>query len=224
LPRQTRWIIGLDLGTAVDFTALSVIESVKGKLDWNTLEDRHSGCGIIPQKDAHRLYVKHLERYPLGLSYPQIIDRVLELLSRPPLGGDDLAKPADLVIDDTGAGRPVSDLLVDRGLRPIRVTITAGLKAEPKHGDRWHVPKELLISGLDAELHEGSLVIAAALAESHALKNELIDFRRTVSQAGRATYTARGGQHDDLVLSVACAVWWAKRPPAPAASFGTYGL
>jgi hypothetical protein len=30
-----------------------------------------------------------------------------------------------------------------------------------------------------------------------------------VSQAGRATYSARVGKHDDLVLAVALCTWWA---------------
>jgi hypothetical protein len=41
------------------------------------------------------------------------------------------------------------------------------------------------------------------------LHEELKDFRRHVTTAGRATYQARTGRHDDLVLAVAIALWWA---------------
>ena len=37
------------------------------------------------------------------------------------------------------------------------------------------------------------------------MKDELLDFRRKLSDAGRATYAARTGKHDDLVLAVAIA-------------------
>ena len=212
LPRRRKWIVGVDLGTAVDYTAVSILEDVHGVLDWNTPEERHTNTGLVPQKPEHRGYVRHLQRYELGLSYPQIIDRVIELLSRPPLCGDGDNPAAELVVDDSGVGRPVSDMLVDRGLKPVRVTIVGGMKAEPKFGNRWHVPKELLITGLDAALHAGTLIIAKELTESHALKNELVDFRRTVSGAGRASFSARSGQHDDLILSVAISNWWARKP------------
>jgi hypothetical protein len=55
----------------------------------------------------------------------------------------------------------------------------------------------------------GELRFAAELGEAHALAEELKDFRRHVTNAGRATYQARTGKHDDLVLAVAIALWWA---------------
>jgi hypothetical protein len=71
------------------------------------------------------------------------------------------------------------------------------------------VGKPLLISGVDARLHSGELRFAADLTEAHALADELKDFRRHLTSAGRATYQARTGKHDDLVLAVAIALWWA---------------
>jgi hypothetical protein len=64
-------------------------------------------------------------------------------------------------------------------------------------------------------LHTGTLRFAAALSEAAAAKDELKDFRRKLSDAGRATYAARTGAHDDLVLAVAIACWWISRPPPP---------
>jgi hypothetical protein len=52
---------------------------------------------------------------------------------------------------------------------------------------------------------DGELRFAAELGEAHALHEELRDFRRHVTSAGRATYQARTGKHDDLVLAVAMA-------------------
>jgi hypothetical protein len=47
-------------------------------------------------------------------------------------------------------------------------------------------------------LHTGELKIAAALSDAGALQEELKDFQRKVSEAGRATYNARTGAHDEL--------------------------
>ena len=93
----------------------------------------------------------------------------------------------------------------------MRIVIAAGLEAI-RHGHRkWSVPKTELISNLDALLHTGMLKIASALREAPALAEELKDFRRHVSDAGRNTYGARVGAHDDLVLSLALAAWWLRR-------------
>ena len=51
-----------------------------------------------------------------------------------------------------------------------------------------------MITKLDALLNDGALKFAAALTESGALKNELVDFRRTVGAAGRSTWSARTGR------------------------------
>jgi hypothetical protein len=218
-----RWIMSADLAQSQDYTALCVMENVHGILDFNTDEERHCGIMRIPHKKSQELYVKHLERLPLGLPYPQINDRIAAIYDRPPLCGYPPDMPrADLVVDDTGVGRAVSDMLVERGLKPRRVTITAGLDLERCVGtNRWHVSKDKLITRLDALLNDKRIKFAAELTESSALKNELIDFRRTVSGA-RATYAARTGQHDDLVLAVAIAAWWATRPATPTAQFSTY--
>ena len=138
-------------------------------------------------------------------------------LGRPPLRGN-----YELVIDETGVGRPVGDLFDDAGMQPTRVTITAGENQSGfTSGRRWHVAKSLLISNLDARLHTGELCFAASLTEAGALHEELKDFRRKVSAAGRYSFEARVGKHDDLVLAVAIGLWAFVGRPKPAyASFG----
>src|SRR3954454_24892835 len=137
------------------------------------------------------------------MSYPAQVQHVANVLARPPLTA------ATLIVDDTGVGRPVSELMLQAGLRPKRLTITAGLETSEHNGNSWHVPKSLLISGLDARLHTGELKIAAALSDAGALQEELKDFQRKVSDAGRSSWSARTGAHDDLLLAVAIALWWA---------------
>ena len=128
------------------------------------------------------------------------------------------------MIDETGVGRPVGDLFDNTGMCPTRVTITAGDKQTCAGKRRWHVAKSLLISGLDARLHTGELRIAADLTEAGTLAEELKDFRRKISAAGRYTFEARVGKHDDLVLAVAIGLWAIVGRPKPGiAAFGTYG-
>lgn len=223
LPRKVRYVVGCDLGQSSDPTAICVLEHQQGVHDYNSEFERHTGLGEKPQVPAERIHCRHLERLPLGMSYPAVVQHIKELMARPPLNGHDQVKPAELVVDDSGVGRPVSDLLVDAGLKPIRVTITGGGDVTAISNSRFHVAKTVLISTVDAVLHTGALRFAASLSDADAMRDELKDFRRKLSDGGRATYAARTGAHDDLVLAVAIGCWWISRPPPGRTIITTWG-
>src|SRR4051794_22559264 len=103
--RRTDYVVGLDLGQSVDPTALAVLEHQTGVLDFNSPWERHTGLGELPQKKHEQVHVRHLERLPLGMSYPSIVQHVKMVMARPPLNGDTKTPPAKLVIDSTGVGR-----------------------------------------------------------------------------------------------------------------------
>ena len=93
-----------------------------------------------------------------------------------------------------------------------RVTITAGTEETSASGfNRWHVAKQILISRLDAVLHTGDLRIAKELRESGPLAEELKNFQRSVSAAGRASYEARVGMHAGVGLTHRRDEIWALR-------------
>jgi hypothetical protein len=98
------------------------------------------------------------------------------------------------------------------GMYPTRITSTAGL-IPTNHGRSLHVPKGLLISNVEARLQAGELRFAEEANDAAALKDELKDFKRKISEAGRTTYPARVGAHDDLVPCVAIALWKATQGP-----------
>jgi hypothetical protein len=224
LPRSSQFVIACDLGQAMDHTAVAILEKKIGVIDMRSEFDRHCNIAGPPQKRAERIDVRDLHRLPLGTSYPNVITHVCELLARvQSLCGDDKRNPVELVIDETGPGKPVGDIFVASGLKEIvRVTITAGNEVSNQGGNRWNVAKKILISRLDALLHTGELKFAAKLAEAEAMKNELLDFRRKLTDSGAPTYGARSGRHDDLVLAVAIGVWAFTRPRNMPAQFTTY--
>jgi hypothetical protein len=143
--------------------------------------------------------VGHLERVPLGTPYPAIVAHVGRLLGKLP------GRP-ELAIDLTGVGRPVFDMFVYSGISPVGVQITAGA-VETRDGVICNVPKLILVSRLQALLHEGRLKIHKELAEAETLVRELQDFRVEFTAAGHLTFNARSGKHDDLVLALAIATW-----------------
>lgn len=204
-----QFVVAVDLGQSSDPTAIAVLHHRHHR------QTRVDGC---VEEAGETFDVRYLKRLPLGLSYIEQVAEVGRLHARPPLSAG-----CELVIDETGVGRAVGDLFDAGGMKPTRITITGGDSYSCVGERRWHVPKGLLISTLDARLHTGDLRFAADLAEAGAMANELKDFRRKVSVAGRYSYEARVGQHDDLVLAVAIGLWAiVGRPKPPVASFGTY--
>jgi hypothetical protein len=58
------------------------------------------------------------------------------------------------------------------------------------------------------------LQIARGLPDATALVRELQQFQVKITAAANETFGVwRDGQHDDLVLAVALACWWAERTP-----------
>jgi hypothetical protein len=204
---RDRFIVTADLGQSIDPTAIAVLHHHVVPLDTWTEIRGANGFNILRQDRDECFDVRHLARLPLGTAYPTVVQHVADLIARPPL-----RRGCDLLIDETGVGRAVGDIFEHAGMQPQRVTITAGNEATEHEERRWHVAKGILVSSLDARLSTGELRFAASLAESAALADELKDFRRHVGAAGRATYSARAGKHDDLVLAVAIATWWASKP------------
>lgn len=192
------WYLGLDVGQSIDPSAVCALRHVVTPTDEWKPNDRNPR--IVQQQCVERFQVLHLERLPLGMPYPTQVAHVGGLLARPPLTG------ATFVLDYTGCGRPVADMFSRAGLQPVCLLITAGTEWS-RDGLTWHVPKSLLVSGLEARLHSGELEIAADLLDAPALHEELKDFSRKVSESGRVTFNARSGAHDDLVLAVAIALF-----------------
>src|SRR5262249_42130611 len=133
----TDYYVGLDLGQAADFTALAVLERPEG-----------SGEG-----SAYSL--RHLRRYPLGTPYTQVVPAVVRLVGLPPLKGQ-----VTLVVDQTGVGRAVVDLLRrEAECRLVPVTITAGQQVTVAEDGSRHVPKKELVSCLQLLLQSRRLKV-----------------------------------------------------------------
>ena len=173
--------------------------------DWHRVEVPATDCPRITPAIAELvdggdlLHLRHLERLPLGLPYPEAVEQIGALVRA-------LLGEADLVIDATGVGRPVLDMLRAAGLEPVAVTITGGRSAS-FDGGTWRVPKRMLVRALATAFEAGRLKVARSLPSAGALLAELQAFRRQISQRGHDSY-AGAGEHDDLVIATALACWW----------------
>lgn len=217
------YYVGLDFGQRKDYTAVAVVECtiwVNAKWGvgralpdgWQSPADYYPDARrLLRYYEFHRgrapskpvLQARELRRFPLGTPYPEIVDRVAGLMVRPPPGENCV-----LLIDATGVGQPVVDQFRQAGLRPLAVTITGGREVL-RDGDDLHAPKRDLIVATQVALQQDRLKIAEDAPESAVLVRELLDFKVKIAAAANDTYGAwREGQHDDLVLAVALAVWF----------------
>jgi len=230
--------LGLDLGQARDHTALTLLEESLW-LDWSWRrstsfrdEFRQSDPAVgwhapsdltVSQAellrsfnyhrgrpDAPPLALRHLDRVPLGTSYPAIVEKVVALLHTAPLDG----KPTSLVVDATGVGAPVVDLFRQANLGDhvelVPVTITGGFTVgHDLFNNSYTTPKRDLVSSVAVLLEQRRLKIAAASPEAPTLVRELQEFKRRVTPAGSDSYASwRESTHDDLVLATALACWY----------------
>lgn len=224
IERLPAYFLGLDLGQAADYSALAILER----------QPRAS------HKDAAIFHCRHLQRWPLKTSYPDIVEDVYRIATDERLfeAVRDFDRRRDregmefsetfsrhlyeptLAIDGTGVGAPVVDLFKERFKEAERNKITVKLRPvmitggdTVTHENRVHkVPKRDLIGSAQVALQTERLKISASLPEANTLTNELQNFQVKISlDTAHDSYGAwREGSHDDLVLAVCLALWIAE--------------
>ena len=189
---QRRWVwIGVDLGQRRDYTAIAVVERV-----W---EQAVAGEFLRSGVDGQWWFrVRLLERVRLGTPYPEIVKRVKEIVRHPLI-----AMGRTVVVDGTGVGAPVVDLLRQAGLgcgiNPV--IITGGGRSGLLAGGYVSVPRAELLTAVQLLVQQGRLRVAARCKEAETLRRELLGLKLAGGDSG---------VHDDLALAVALAVWKAR--------------
>ncbi|MGA7234288.1 MAG: hypothetical protein WBY44_01320 [Bryobacteraceae bacterium] len=199
--------IGVDLGQRRDFSAIAVVERLSaaaGPFD-------HIRWAEPQPAPRDEWVVRHLERMPLGTPYTAVAARIVDLARNPRL-----ASRCRLVVDATGVGMPVVDMLRASGpgcaIDPVWIT---GGHSERFDGKVWHVPKLELLARLQTLLETRRLRMMRRMREAGTLVRELSNVKSAARPSGRLKVGAEGsGEHDDLVLAVALAVWRGRMPGA----------
>jgi len=222
MPREPEYIIGVDLGKQHDFTAICVAERRAVRVDGEPNQPARFAGGV------GRYDIVHLERHR-GEPYTALPGRLRDLLgaiNRAHGGRQRGPAKTTLVVDQTGVGVAVVDVLRAAGLEPVAVTITGG-DATTRGADRsWRVPKRELVGAVQVLLQGRRLRVAAELAHAPTLVAEFQNFKAAISLTGHDSYGAgsdwREGNHDDLVLAVALAAWYGESVRVPVATVGSY--
>ncbi len=190
----SKFFVGVDLGKSQDYTAISVIEEQSPPSEYEA------------DKKQKKYQIRYLDRPPLGTSYIEVGNIIARLMNRPPLSDN-----TPLIVDATGIGSPVVDMLRELELTPIAITITGGNEVS-RGGRAYSVPKIHLITNLQILFEsDGRLKIASKLPLSSVFLNELSNYRFKITPQAHLTFDPRAdSSHDDLILSVALPLWYAQ--------------
>ena len=154
------------------------------------------------------------ERFERGTPYPTLVENVTRLFNDPKFAGQ------ALVVDGTGVGRPVVDLFrrAKIACHLVPVTITAGSPTGALNSVKvdewgyWHVQKKELVGSVQVLLGTGRLEVAPGLRQAPVLVQELKSFSYKIRESGHTSLESwRERDHDDLVLALALAAWYAGR-------------
>jgi len=188
------YFIGLDLGFSTDFSAISIIER-RYEREYEYFEEFEK-----PHFD-----LTYLERFQIP--YPEISQKIKVLFEDPRL-----RQTGELVVDATGVGLPIVQMLEGEGINPRAITIHGGEEAtETKDGFR--VPKKQIVSVLVAALQSARLKIAEKLEYASVFLEELQNFSYKIDRkTGHESYESmKEAVHDDLVIAAGIALWYAAR-------------
>jgi len=167
-----RYVIGWDIAKHEDWSVVTVF-------DCDTYQVQDNGSSLLVPN------VVHWQRFN-NLRYDIQIDRVIQVVAQ--YGGY-------VLLDSTGIGDPIYDMLRSRGVPCVPFVFTSRSKQQ-------------LIQNLQIALQTRSITYP----EIPILLQELNAFQYTVSEAGTMKYAAPEGDHDDCVISLALGAWAAMHP------------
>jgi hypothetical protein len=205
--QQQRFVtIGCDLGQRRDPTAICVTEAQLRQTGRKLVTQTHEDGSVTETPEVGVFYaVRFLERQALGTSYPDVASRLAGIVGK--LERDLLADRLSLVMDSTGVGLPVVEMVRD-ALRESRCRVTGAILTGSERMDGSVGRRELrlgklhLVSNLQALLQQGRIGLPNT-DEARQLAEELLDFELRVNEnANLISGAFRTGAHDDLVVAL----------------------
>jgi len=190
-------ITAADIGQAVDPTAIIVVERFKERPE------------EVDDRPPDEFLIRHIQRVPLGTPYTQVVEEIAHVSEVVQAAS---GRSVITVVDATGVGKPVVDMLRRRLRLPLKaITFTAA--ADEVHPDphAYRVPKRDLVMALEVALEGRRIHAAPGLGLADDLNAELRAFEVNLSARGHDRYEAAKGKHDDLVMALALAIWWGSR-------------
>jgi len=179
------YIISLDPAQLHDFSALGVLEKI--------------------DTTYRILSLKHRQHLP----YTEIVEWAKKVFLNPKFSKA-VTSPPVFVLDIGGVGMAIKDMMTAAGVATIGIQYTGG-EAVSRAGSNWHVSKSFIVGKFLAAWDEGRVLMPSSASFLGMFQGELRAFRGEMSAMGRARFEAEQGEHDDLVMCAAQAVWLGER-------------
>ena len=194
------YYLGVDFGSQQDYTAMALVRRVP------RLKEMDSRMFSKDEQPAeyHLLYLRQVE---LGTPYSEIVSLIQRILRDDWIRGD-----VTTIADATGVGLPVIQMMRERGISPlIPISIHGGVAVNSKQ-DGYSVPKRDLVVSMQMVVESRRLRVASDIQHKEQFVKELQSFTMKTSKTGVDTYEAlMERNHDDLVLAVSYALWYAEK-------------
>jgi hypothetical protein len=199
------YYIGVDVGQANDPSAIAVLEeytrprkkiAVPGTLQYE----------LEPLIEENVYRAVHMERIPLGAPYAATVERVKLIVDHVKVAWNNV-----LLVDMTGIGRAVIEMMRDISLAPIGIQITAGRQVAQNEGG-YNVPKLELVTTLQVLYQTYRIELPSSHPETKIIEDQLQNFTYSVNAGGHMSFGAEKDEvHDDLVIAMSLAAWYAEK-------------
>lgn len=203
-----RFYMGVDLGKRHDYSAITVTQRI------DRFRDKYGNVGTLYRDEEPRIIetmfrVRMMEQFK-DIPYTDVVERIGVLMSN-----NTLRHSTQLVVDATGVGEPVIDMLARTNidnvpLAPIPIVITGGTAINMNRSG-FTVPKRDIGMALLTVTESNRIKVSRSLPLAGVLKQQLEKFKIKINRRGHEQFEAAEGDHDDLVMSLAIAIWYATK-------------
>lgn len=174
-------------------------------LGWDVAQTTDSSIIAVIEFDGNpaMYWIRRIVKLPRGMPYDQQVREVREIFFQ-------YQSPA-LLIDRTGVGLPICDMIVSGGMQPIQVSLTSGDVMSIPENLKVNLPKKDMVAAITKVIQERRLKVVAGCENAALFRTELKNFQLKVSASGHNTYNAASGQHDDTITAVGLCLWLGDR-------------
>lgn len=115
--------------------------------------------------------------------------------------------PPTFILDSTGVGVAVRDILAAKGIRLKAIVLTSGNSIK-REGSIIHVSKARLIGKFIGAFDAGKVHVNPSMPIWPKVERELLSFRAGLTAQGNARFEAEDGENDDMLMALAQGVWY----------------
>ena len=214
---MSQYTVSVDIAKKRDFTGIQIYRNTPVHIDGDPRAN-------APDRIFH--YQDLVYQFKAqDMRYQDLATHLARLLSDKKLQNNN-----DLIVDGTGVGVAVVDIMRDKGLTPIPIVATGGGDAHPVyaeagnifgHGDKlrgmrtvaeWHVPKVEMVQAGQVAMEQHLFRPAPNVKHLEEFKEQLMNFKGKFNE--KTDYTAYNAEddevHDDLITCFLQAMWWVR--------------